>query len=309
MPSHNYPIVLLYHQISDSAHSLINHYNINVHPKTFELHITTIKRHFAPISMEEFEYSSRNNIDIRKRVLITFDDGYKAAVNNAGGILKRYNLDSIWFINSAFCDNERVFWLSKLMWISGEGLLEEFVRKADLRYPGLLSPLDKPNINSWAKCNYSRILAYLIDEFVLYFGFNENKTAERANLFASYKDIKALSAFAHIGNHTLSHPNVRNITLSDFSKEVEDCYRELRDNLVKAAKYFAFPFGQMGYHWTPGHTDILKGLGYLRIFSVVNNDHIKTDRSFKNIIPRYEVPCDIASGSGLREFLYQVSPS
>lgn len=300
MPTSNYPLVLLYHQIDTSICSLINHYSISINPKIFEQHIKIIKEHFAPIGFEETLYCQKENTDVRSRILLTFDDGYRAAIQNGGDILLKYNLSGIWFINSRLLNNNTVFWLSKLMWVYDAGLLRDFIEKANARYPDSVRPLNTNSdvgIDFWAKDNYSRTLESFLDEYVLMYGFDEGNVARRANLFATIEEIKSLSNRGEIGNHTASHPNIRNISLEDFKSEVSECHEVCERKMGITPRCFSYPFGEPRLHWSPESIDVLKSLQYEWIFSVENSERLVSTNLWRGVIPRHMVPTNITSKS------------
>ena len=79
------------------------------------IHYCQISTLFLPIRFSEFVEAYESGTDIRERNLITFDDGYTSAAQKAVPILQKYDIESIWFLNSNFWNNDRVSWLSKLM--------------------------------------------------------------------------------------------------------------------------------------------------------------------------------------------------
>ncbi|TBR15794.1 polysaccharide deacetylase family protein, partial [bacterium] len=181
----------------------------------------------------------------------------------------------------------------------------EFVAMVDSRFPGLIAKLEGNNseyIDSWGKDNYSRVLERLVDEFFNRYA-DEEKIARRARLFASPLEIKTLAKNAHIGNHSVSHSNMRNISLSDFKEEVKGCEFAIREIIGKKSRYFAFPFGQFNHHWNFAGVSILKEMGFESIFSVENPGYSAKGKPWGDVIPRFEVPCNITTTTGLKDFI------
>lgn len=236
-------ITLLYHEISDNPHWLIEPFDITISPKTFEYQMNIVK-----------DYD----------VQITFDDGYKSAVNYAGDILAKYNLKSIWLVNSGFWDNEKVFWLAKFM----------------MRFPS--APIEV------VKRFHSRYL-----DFVAEYTY-EYELAKDAQLYASPEELKALNA--EIGNHTVSHPNMKNVSMSDYSGEIGECNKSIFQSFGIHTKYFAFPFGEYGVHWDLNIVQVAWGFPYKQVFST-------NDKEIHGVSPRYIVP---NIDTGFREYLKEI---
>ena len=307
MQDNNYPLVLLYHEVDEKASPLLNYYNINVHPKVFDQQIKMIKSFYCPINFSEFVEAYESGTDIRERILITFDDGYKSAVQKAVPILQKYDIESIWFLNSSFWNNDRIFWLSKLMWIYDQGLLKLFINQANLRWPGILSLLSENplpvDVDRWAKDCYSTTLKNFIDEFTNRYGLEERPYSVSNQLYATKDDLNKSSCSIEYGNHTASHPNLRNISLKQVKNEIVECHDKIKKELLQEPNCFAFPFGEPGHHWNPYFINILKQIGYRWIFSVENNDYLVSSNLWRGVIPRHIVPTDVTSKSSLQAFI------
>ena len=303
----NYPCVLLYHEISLQPHTLINRYLINLHPQVLDAHLTAIRRRFKPIGLDEVLDAWDRDLSVRDRVLVTFDDGYRAAVRNAAPILADLALPSIWFVNSGLWGNDRVFWLSKLMWIQEQGLLDRFVALANRRWPGLVERCPAENqINQWAKLAYSRTLDRFAAEYSAEHGFDEREIAEAARLYASPQELQAVSKIAELGNHSASHPNVANVSLSELRRDAADCDAALRRDVGVQPRVFAFPFGEPAYHWAPSAVPALAPLGYQAIFSVENEQRLVSSGIWRGSVPRHTVPLGLVTSSEVTAYLQQL---
>lgn len=288
--SGNNPIILLYHQVSPEDTKFIENYNINVKPKLFDEHMKILKEDYAPITFDEWNDAIKNNEDVSDRVLVTFDDGYKDVINYGADILSKYNLDGIWFINGGMIDNDKVFWLSQLMYLHDNNHLVKFITEFDYQFPNLLKLINQPfqsvkDIDIWAKDNYSKILAESLSKYVSDMGWDEVIEANTSSIYANSSELKSLSENFVIGNHTLSHPNFRNLSIEDKVKESEESREILEYIIGKNISTFAFPFGQEHLHWCQNDVSLLQNLGYDFIFSVAN----EFDRVNYDVIHRHEI--------------------
>ena len=288
--SGNSPIILLYHQVSPENTKFIENYNINVKPNLFDEHMKILKNEYAPITFEEWNEAIKNDDDVSDRVLVTFDDGYKDVINYGAEILDKHNLDGIWFINGGMVNNDKVFWLSQLMYLYDNNYLDNFLNEFNLDFPGLLKPINLNNlpvkdVDMWAKDNYSKTLDESLNKYILGLGWSEVIQANRNSIYANSKELKTLSENFVIGNHTLSHPNFRNLSIEDKIKESEESRNILENIIDKKINTFAFPFGQEHFHWCQNDVNILQNLNYDFIFSVANN----IDRTNTDVIHRHEI--------------------
>jgi peptidoglycan/xylan/chitin deacetylase (PgdA/CDA1 family) len=287
----DWPCVLLYHEVSLRSEALINRFLINLHPRLLETHLTVLHRRFKPIGLDELFDAWAAGRSVRDRVLVTFDDGYRDAVQQAAPMLTSLSLPSVWFVNSAMWSNDRVFWLSMLMWLEEQGLLARFADIVKRRWPGLVTPYPGPGcVNVWAKSMYSRTFAAAAAEFAASYGFDEAAVAAEARLFASPADLQALAAVADIGNHTATHPTVGNLALAEVGREIDECDAAIRRQVGVTPRAFAFPFGEPAHHWSPAALPVLASRGYHAVFSVENDERLVSTGRWSGAIPRHTVP-------------------
>ena len=286
----NKPIVLLYHQISPKNTKFIENYNINVKPKLFDEHMKIIRDNFNPITFSEWVDAIRNGENISNRILVSFDDGYCDAVNYGGEILNKYDLDGLWFINGGLVNNNKVFWLSQLMYLYDNDYLDSFLKEFNTEFLGLLNHINlnestPMDIDIWAKQNYSKTLSNSLSDYISNLDWNEEEQANKNSIYANLSEIKKLSDNFVVGNHTFSHPNFRNLSIEDKVNESEKSRRILEKNINKKVNTFAFPFGQEHLHWCQNDVKILQNLNYDFIFSVAN----EFNRVNHDVIHRHEI--------------------
>jgi peptidoglycan/xylan/chitin deacetylase (PgdA/CDA1 family) len=306
------PRVLLYHEVDSRPQALLAHYTITHNPLVFERHMRWLHESFGPIGGDELREGLAQGLDLSERVLVTFDDGYRAAALSAGDVLGRLRIPSLWFVNTGYWHNDRLFWLSELMWLRGQGLLAEAVRLARGRWPGIVGPLPPAatpaEIDCWAKEWYSPTFADFVQELAAGYGLDAKAEATAASLFATPDKLRALAPLAEIGNHTHSHPNLRNLSLSELRDEVLACHEALASELGAIPNAFAFPFGEPGAHWSPAHPELVRGLGYQAIYSVATPEHAAESGLWAGVIPRHPVPPELVDRSEFRAFVEAIRP-
>ena len=169
-------------------------------------------------------------------------------------------------------------------------LLVIYLNEFNSDFPGLLKSIDLDNssvkdVDIWAKDNYSKTLDKSLNKYILGLGWNELLEANRNSIYANSKELKTLSESFVIGNHTLTHPNFRNLSIEDKIKESEESRKILENIIGKEINTFAFPFGQEHQHWCQNDVSLLQNLGYNFIFSVAN----EFNRVNYDVIHRHEI--------------------
>ena len=192
------------------------------------------------------------------------------------------------------------------MWIQEAGLLDRFVTLANHRWPGLVEPCSSEGqFNRWAKLGYSRTLDRFAAEYAADHGFDEREIAGTAQLYASPDELRSLSSIAELGNHSASHPNAANVSLSELRREAQDCDTALRRDVGVRPRTFAFPFGEPGHHWAPSASAVLAPLKYAAVFSVENEERLVSDGGWNWSVPRHAVPLGPVTESEFTAYLEQ----
>lgn len=100
-------IILLYHKIDSKSHPL--HQDLTVTPSAFEKQIQFFKKrgyHFLS-AKELVQYYEKKDYDVRKGVMITFDDGTVDNYTQAWPVLKRADAQATIFLISDFIGQKR----------------------------------------------------------------------------------------------------------------------------------------------------------------------------------------------------------
>lgn len=95
--------ILMYHSISDTPGD-----RLAVHPAMFAAQIQHLaERRYVVDSLEVACANLRAKRDLRKRIVLTFDDGYQDFLTTAAPILQRYGFHATLFVVTGQCWQER----------------------------------------------------------------------------------------------------------------------------------------------------------------------------------------------------------
>ena len=100
-------VILMYHRVSPEENFFQNpNYSLNVTPEIFEDHIKFLCKNYEIASIDDtLQLKSKN-----KKIVITFDDGYKDNIKYALPILEKYNAKATIYITTRFIENETWTW-------------------------------------------------------------------------------------------------------------------------------------------------------------------------------------------------------
>jgi hypothetical protein len=179
--------------------------------------------------------------------VITFDDGYKDNYIYAYPILKKYDVPATIFLATGYIDNKKVFWTTKLKYALGKTNLEEIEVEGIGRYP-LRSIEDRGNslyliikklktLPEEEKCRIVDKLLTLLNVELPHHLFVDR--------MLSWQEIREMSEDGiDFGAHTVNHPILTNISLSEAEREIVQSKKEIEEKISKEVRHFAYPNGE-----------------------------------------------------------------
>ena len=273
-------VVICFHRVLDD-NNFINQKrpdnNLVVSKSIFEKQIQYITKNFKPITIGNI---FNDNSLTEKKIVITFDDGYKDNIVNALPILKKYNCPAIIYVTTGFLDNNNTAWWLKV-WDIILNCKEIYFQKKKINLNNIVEK--KKAYLFFTKKFYNmniRDINKSIDEINhLKTVFDSNKTDD----FISLSDLKKLNLdeLIDIGCHTHMHQNLKILTQSDLYNEISTSKNILEESLNKKIKHFSIPFGTKKTY----SSKVIKTLDKFGFETIVTTNHDIFNKK-KKLIPR-----------------------
>lgn len=241
--------VLNYHRIDDPNRTGFNTLQVNVSatPVDFERQMEYVKRHFNVVSTDLLVSWLHGKAALPSRAaMITFDDGYYDNLSNAYPILRKLNLPAVIFLATAFMGVDQPFYWDYIAYCFFNTKNSE----ADLPILGVCSWNDKverdeimlrwiealKKISEVEKQKAVQSLDKLLQVSVDNSAF--------INLHLTWDQIREMSANGiEFGSHTVNHPILTRISLSEVMEELTASKRRIENELGKRILSFAYPNG------------------------------------------------------------------
>ncbi|HXB63891.1 MAG TPA: polysaccharide deacetylase family protein [Solirubrobacteraceae bacterium] len=190
-----------------------------------------------------------------RRVLITFDDGYRDNYEVALPLLRRHGLTATFFLASGFLDAPRAPWWDEIAWM---------VRHADVGAPRPDAAALIARYKTLAdEREGERFLARLADTL----GSGRCPAQEAQKQWMTWEMARELrDAGMSIGGHTVTHPVLASLSPERQREEIEGGARRLREELGVAMRWFAYPVGARD-SFTSITRDVLRECGVKLAFS------------------------------------------
>lgn len=248
-PDRHAVTIFLYHDIGDTPSEFDEKYGLNVSLKTFQKQIGWIRSNFNLIHPDELLTGKPLP---EKAAIISFDDGFVGAFENAINYLGSENIPSLMFLNMS-CINSGKPILSAIACY-----LTEYSREFEIfaREKGLKKPY------------HLTLSPYYYQLFLKEHG--EVDLSEVIRFQGRIADRKLLGLYNNravvvYGNHLAEHWNAEALTNEEFEEQFQQ-NAKLLSSLDNHINMFAFPNGHPDTCFTKRHLDILSRLGSDKIF-------------------------------------------
>jgi len=242
-------VVLAYHRIAELKDYA---FRLAVSPERFSEHLRIISERYRPTSLQELADSLREGRIAPRTVVLTFDDGYRDAVQHGVPLLERYGVPATFFILTGQMGSSREFWWDEVerlfreaeavtvrrwrqLWRSGDGDLEPAFPNGGM---DMLSAI----VASLKRIPKGRRDAVIQD---LYDAAGMSRVARRGFEPVSSDEVRTLagSAWIDIGSHGVSHTAANALSQEDLERELHDSKALLEELTGQKVGPFAFPFG------------------------------------------------------------------
>ena len=232
----------------------------------FEEQIRLMSRFFNVLPLDEALNRLKQKTLPPKSLCITFDDGYRDNVELALPILQKYNVTASFFIATGFLHGRAMF----------NDRLIEYVRN----FEGAVLDLSDYSLGHYhldsLKHKYDAIHTILAKLKHLPFcdrGYIVEQlcgpltTVEQKLMMRPHHVRKLRDANMEIGAHTVNHPILSCMPLSQAKEEIIASKQDVEQILGHKIKYFAYPNGKPGQDFTTEHEVWVKKCGFTAALS------------------------------------------
>jgi len=260
-----------------------------VHPDNFAEHLQVIKRVATPLSLTNLTDSIRSKHIPRRGVVITLDDGAADNLHVAKPLLEKYEIPATVFVATGYAAKE--FWwdeLERLLLLPGQTpeklrlTVDQKTFEWDLSNAANYTEADFEKYKSWhvlAETNVGvrqQLYAELCDTFrslapaarlslmeQLRSWTKAYSTHSQKNVGLRADEVKELGTnpLIDIGAHTVNHPVLSSIPLSEQRKEILESKTCLEQILSRPITTFAYPYGTRR-DYTSATVNLVKELGF-----------------------------------------------
>lgn len=239
-------VVLNYHRIGDAARQPWDRTLWNVDEELFDVQLATLAREAEVVAPEDV-LAIPDDRRAGRRVLLTFDDGYRDNYELAFPLLRRHGLAATFFITTGFLDSGGPAWWDELAWMVRNAAEATLPPGPWASAPLPLGPDEDDTVAAVVKhyktLDAAETGAYL-ESVAEASGAGRCPPSEASELWMTWEMVRAMHAAGmSIGGHTVTHPILARLPSAEQSREIGGCRTRLLEQLGVAMEWFAYPVG------------------------------------------------------------------
>jgi peptidoglycan/xylan/chitin deacetylase (PgdA/CDA1 family) len=259
-------VVLGYHSVVENPDDTANTIRISHSRATFEAQISHLARRFNPVTIDQVRGFAAEGRSLPPwSAAVTFDDGFADNHDVVLPILSRYGIPATFYIMVNAVETGTPPWYVRLTfafsatsvptWRHPENGRTFEIASAEGKKAALTAAWD---LGAARAGTAQEQLIQHVEEVLQIEPLNAS-----SGLMMSWDQVRALKKAGHtIGGHTLSHPNLAQVSEGDARSEIRGCKERLEEKLGEPVEHFSYPHPALNPHWSPQTLQITRDAGF-----------------------------------------------
>ena len=234
----------------------------------FERHIETLARKFSPVTLGDVAEFARSVRKLPPRaVAVTFDDGFADNYEVALPILNRYGVPATFYIMVDAVENGTLPWYCRIRFAFNTTRKSEWTYAETGRTYTLGSQAERQAAMPVAWDRGAALAGAeqraFVDSVERDLEIDPAHARADHGMMMDWDQVRALKKAGHtIGGHTLSHPNVAQVSVEAARAEIAGCKRRLEEKLGDPVEHFSYPHPALNPHWSAETLAITREAGF-----------------------------------------------
>ena len=234
----------------------------------FERHMEALARKFSPVTIDDVAEFAKSGKRLPPRaVAVTFDDGFADNYEVALPILSRYGVPATFYIMVEAVENGTLPWYCRIRFAFNTTKKPSWTYAGTNRtYP--LGTSDERRAAMPVAWDRGAALAgrpqhEFVEALERVLEIDPQAAKAKHGLMMDWEQVRALKKAGHtIGGHTLSHPNVAQVSEGEARSEIGGCKQRLEERLGAPVEHFSYPHPALNPHWSSQTLGITREAGF-----------------------------------------------
>lgn len=244
-------VILFYHRFLEASCDLDQLPHLNI--QGFKKQMWHIKRWYRVITLDELANRlAENNHFTSPSIVITIDDGYLNNYTLAYPVLKALGLPAVIYLTTGFIGTKKAPWVDDLMelLLLTEGKEFRFSELLGDEVVEISTPKGKRNamiklFSMMLNLEHQRKIVAL-EKLSKILGVNESSKENANRKMLNWDEVIEMSKNnISFGAHTVSHPTLSKMELSEAKREIYESKIEIEAKVGHRIRHFAIPNGKI----------------------------------------------------------------
>jgi peptidoglycan/xylan/chitin deacetylase (PgdA/CDA1 family) len=259
-------VILSYHSITEEPLLTDHILGISRARASFEEHVKVLAQKFSPVTIEDVAQFAKSGRKLPPRaVAVTFDDGFADNYEVALPILNRYSVPATFYIMVDAVQNGTLPWYCRLRYAFNTTRKPEWNDPETSRAHALVSPEQRKAAMVAAWEVGARLTGDVQQRFIG--GVEQVLEIEPVKaehgFMLNWDQVRSLKKAGHtIGAHTLSHPNVAQVSESEARSEIAGSKKRLEEEIEAPVDHFSYPHPALNPQWSQQTLNITREAGF-----------------------------------------------
>lgn len=237
-------LVLNYHHVARRAEDVHDAALWSATPEALDEQLGFLAREFDVVGPAEArERPPRRG----RRVLLTFDDGYRDNHELAFPLLRRHGLSAVFFLATGYLDDPRLPWWDEIADIVAHATAASLPPDGWIASELALGPAARDATVAELVGVYKRLAPERTEPFLDWLGESSGsgrRAGSARELWMTWEMAREMrDAGMGIGGHTVNHPVLARLDAGAQRAEIAGCRARLEQELGEPMRLFSYPVG------------------------------------------------------------------
>ena len=234
----------------------------------FERHMERLARKFSPVTIDDVAEFARSGQKLPPRaVAVTFDDGFADNYEIALPILSRYGIPATFYIMVDAVENGTLPWYCRIRFAFNTTKRPHWTDPNTGRTYGLGSAAERqsamPPVWDRGAALAGEEQRALVESIERALEIDPAHAQADHGMMMDWDQVRGLKKAGHtIGGHTLSHPNVAQVSAGEADGEITGCKQRIAEKIGAPVEHFSYPHPALNPHWSQQTLDVTREAGF-----------------------------------------------
>ncbi len=258
--------ILMYHSVMEDPQCQDDLLGGIVHSRNvFREQMQLLARQYHPIGLDQVKSFVRGEGQLPDRaVVVTFDDGYADNCEIAAPILNEAGVPATFYVTVECVEKRRLPWPARLRFVFRTTKKWDWTDASGKAWP-LSDRVEREQAYLLSCDECCKLTGEAQEKWIsgLELGLDARAPIESGTLIMNYDQVRTLVRGGHlVGSHTMTHPNMAQVSLYDARREMTESKQRLEHELGAVVTHFSYPCPALSPHWTEQTAAASRDAGY-----------------------------------------------